>query len=152
MSGGCDCQSCYRRNRSCILCFCMFLFIVAAIAIAIVFISGVLMIVQVFQLIGDARPEDSYVTRDELIKSFFDHWLVMSASFFLLILISLLYLCMHLSCICNLIRANRNIEKQKKAKNDKGTESSPLLKKKGKLVVGKDRGVIDMDHAREEVY
>ena len=110
------------------------------------------MIVQVFQLIGDAKAEDSYITRDELISSFFDHWLVMSASFFLLILISLFYLCMHLTCIFDLIRKNRGIEKQKKSKNNKGTESSPLMQKKGKLVVGKDRGVIDMDHAREEVY
>ena len=130
----------------------MFLFIIAALVIAIVLVAGVLMIIQVFQLIGDSKAEDSYVTRDELISSFFDHWLVMSASFFLLILISMLYLCMHLVCICNFIRMNRGIEKQKKSKNEIGTESSPLMKKKGKLVVGKDRGVIDMDHAREEVY
>ena len=152
MGGCCDCYICYRRNRSCILCLCMFLFIIACVAVAIVAIAGILMIIQVFQLIADARNGDD-ITRDELIGNFNRHWLIMSGSFLLLILISISYICTHLSCICNLIRMNKNIEKDKKKGNiEKGSETSPLMKKQGKLVVGKDRGVIDMDHAREEFY
>ena len=130
----------------------MFLFIIISIVVAVVTIAGVLMILQVFQLIKDAR-EGNDVTRDELIVNFNRHWLIMSASFFLLIIISVAYLCSHLSCICNLIRMNRKIDKGKKKGNiERGNETSPLLKKQGKLVVGRDKGVIDMDHAREEFH
>ena len=124
-----------------------------SIAVAVVTIAGILMIIQVFQLVSDAKNGND-ITRDELIENFNRHWLVMSGSFLLLIIIAVAYLCSHLTCICNLIRMNRNIEKGKKKKGnvEVGNETSPLLKKQGKLIVGKDRGVIDMDHAREEVY
>ena len=131
---------------------CMFLFIIGVVVVAVVLIAGILTIVKIVQLVNEAKKDDQVITREELIKNFNQDWMIMTAFFAVLIVIALIYLCMHLSCICDVIKKNRSIDKMKKAELAEGTERTPLVKKKGKLIVGKDKGVIDMDHSREDFY